>query len=115
MRPRHLAVIAAVLALGIATLLAAAPAIIRALAVRQIEGLTGRDASIGDVDLNLFARHLVLRDVRVVGLAERPPVLHIPRVDVRFHLRPVLRGRIDCDRWRSTNRSSVCTAPPTAG
>ncbi|MBI2206513.1 MAG: DUF748 domain-containing protein [Candidatus Rokubacteria bacterium] len=94
-RRRAALLIAAVAALLIVAALAALPAVVRALTVRQIEQLTGRETWIADVDVNLFTRHLVLRDVRIAGAGHRPPVAEIARLDVRFGLGALVRGRID--------------------
>jgi len=59
------------------------PEIVRRTVVTQIPKLTGRSASIGDIDLNLFTGRLVLKQLR---LAERDPAetfIQADRVDLR--------------------------------
>lgn len=59
------------------------PEIVRRAVVTQIPKLTGRSASIGDIDLNLFTGRLVLKQLR---LAERDPAetfIQADRVDLR--------------------------------
>lgn len=64
-----LVVAAVLLALG-GAFLWALPELIRRQAVTQIPKITGRSASIGDIDLNLFTGRLVVKNFR---LAERDP------------------------------------------
>jgi hypothetical protein len=81
-------------ALVVIAAIVALPAGVRLLAVRQIEQLTGREVSIANVDLNLFTRHLVVHELRVAGTHNGPPVVALARLDARFGLWALVRGRI---------------------
>jgi uncharacterized protein involved in outer membrane biogenesis len=95
MRPRVLIGTVVVLCAVALVTIAALPAVVRVLAVRQIEGLTGRPAAIGAVDIDLFARRVTLSDVRVSARGGAPPAVEIPRVVVRVALAALVRGRVD--------------------
>src|SRR5688572_21694518 len=77
--------LALLVVLVIAALVALPPAL-GAIAQREITRLTGRATTIGDVDLNLFNRHLVVRDVRVADREGEPPLAELGRLDARFGL-----------------------------
>jgi len=89
---------AGVLAALLVAVLVALPVAVRALAERRAQALTGRHVTIGDVDLNLFTRRLVARDVRVHGQAEEPPPLALEQLTARFDLMPLLRGHVRLQR-----------------
>jgi hypothetical protein len=90
-------VVAVIVAALVVTGLAVLPDVVRGLAVRQISQATGRDATIADVDLNLFTRRLTARAVRVAARAGAPPLLEIERLYARFRLGPLIRGRVHLD------------------
>lgn len=83
-------------ALGLA-LVATLPLVVRHLAIRQLEGATGREVRLADVDLNLFTRRLVLKDVSVRPAADTPALLEVGRVEMRFRYLPLVRGRVHLD------------------
>jgi hypothetical protein len=58
---------------------------------------TGRETSVADVDLNLFTRRLVVSGLAVHDRDRRPPLAEIARVDARFRLLALLRGRVHVD------------------
>jgi uncharacterized protein involved in outer membrane biogenesis len=95
----HLRLVVAVVVLAalVVAALVVLPDIVRALAVRQITETTGRDAAIGDVDLNLFTRRITARAVRVADRAGGPPLVEIERLYARFRLGALIRGRIHLD------------------
>src|SRR5688572_30708519 len=96
--------IAIAFALGVALLvvlviaaLVALPPALGAIAQREITRVTGRVTTIGDVDLNRFTRHLVVRNVRVGDRPGEPPLAELGRLDARFGLLGLLRGKIEID------------------
>jgi hypothetical protein len=84
----------AVLAVVVAGILAALPIAVRELVERRAQELTGRDVTIGDVDLNLFTRRLVVTDTRVHGSPGAPAPLVLERLAASFQRLPLLRGRL---------------------
>src|SRR5918995_2106260 len=82
-------------AIGVA--LVALPPVLGAIAQREIANVTGRATSIGDVDLNLFTQHLVVRDVRIADRDGAAPLAELGRLDARFRLLPLLHGKIEID------------------
>ena len=62
------------------------PGLVRMRLERQIERLTGHETAIGDVDLNLFTRRLVVHNLRVRGRPGEPALATLARFDARFHL-----------------------------
>ena len=95
-RQRAWIVAGVVLVALIAVVLAALPAIARRVAVAQIGSAIGREVTIGELRLNLFTRRLSLAGVRVADRSG-PPLAEFERLDVRFRLWPLLRGRLHLD------------------
>ena len=80
----------------------ALPEIIRRTAVVQIPKLTGRAASIDDVDLNLFTGRLALKKLR---LAERDPAeafITADRIDLRISPLSLVIGHVRLTEFRLT-------------
>jgi hypothetical protein len=85
MRIQHGAIALALLlavALAVVVLL---PDFVRGRLEDRIEALTSRATTIADVDLDLFARRLVVHDLRVHGTAGEPSLAAVTRIDARFH------------------------------
>ncbi len=90
---RGLVILAIVVVAG-GAFLWALPELIRRQAVAQIPKLTGRAASIEDIDLNLFTRRLVVRNFR---LAERDPAkafVEFERLEARWSWLSLLAAHI---------------------
>jgi hypothetical protein len=78
--------------------LVALPPVVRRVAIDRIEALTGRKATIADVDLNLFTRRFEIEGLTVAGAAgEAEPLARVRRVGVRFRLWPLLTGHVHVD------------------
>jgi hypothetical protein len=88
---------AALLILLVIAAIVALPPALGAIAQREITRVTGRVTTIGDVDLNLFTRHLVVRNVRVADRPGEPPLAEVGRLDARFGLFALLHGKIEID------------------
>jgi hypothetical protein len=86
-----------VLLLLAAALVLALPAVIRWQVGARVTVLTGRPVTIRDVDLNLFTRRLVVSDLTVHDREGRPPLLEVARLQTRFRLWALLRGRVHLD------------------
>jgi len=87
-------VVAAVLLVLGGAFLWALPELIRRQAVTQIPKVTGRAASIGDIDLNLFTGRLVIKNFR---LAERDPqkaFVEFERLEARWSWPSLLAAHI---------------------
>ncbi|MDP2702614.1 MAG: DUF748 domain-containing protein, partial [Candidatus Rokubacteria bacterium] len=87
-------VVAAVLLVLGGVVLWALPELIRRQAVTQIPKITGRAASIGDIDLNLFTGRLVVKSFR---LAERDPqkaFVEFERLEARWSWPSLLAAHI---------------------
>ncbi|MDO8479372.1 MAG: DUF748 domain-containing protein [Candidatus Rokubacteria bacterium] len=87
-------VVAAVLLVLGGAFLWALPELIRRQAVTQIPKITGRAASIGDIDLNLFTGRLVVKNFR---LAERDPqkaFVEFERLEARWSWPSLLAAHI---------------------
>ncbi len=87
-------VVAAVLLVLGGAVLWALPELIRRQAVTQIPRVTGRTASIGDIDLNLFTGRLVVKNFR---LAERDPqkaFVEFERLEARWSWPSLLTAHI---------------------
>jgi hypothetical protein len=97
-RARPWLVAAGLVVVLVAGLLVALPAVVRWAVVRQVSAMTGQDAAIADVDLNLFTRHLVIRDFRVGAGGEDPPVARFARLEATFRLSALLHGVLDLER-----------------
>ncbi|HEX5815025.1 MAG TPA: DUF748 domain-containing protein, partial [Methylomirabilota bacterium] len=97
-RPRTWIIVVSVLVAVVAIALAVLPVGVRLLAERRAEALTGREVTIGDVDLNLFTRRLVATEVRVHGRDGEPAPLTLARLSTRFRIPPLLRGRWHLER-----------------
>jgi hypothetical protein len=95
-------IVLAVLATLVAAVLVALPVAVRELAERRARALTGREITIGDVDLNLFTRRLVVTGARVHGPPDAPAPLAFQGLTARFQLLPLLRGRLHAERLALT-------------
>ncbi len=87
-------VILAIVGVAGGAFLWALPELIRRQAVAQIPKLTGRAASIEDIDLNLFTRRLVVRNFR---LAERDPAkafVEFERLEARWSWLALLTAHV---------------------
>ena len=94
-------VVAAVLLVLGGVFLWALPELIRRQAVTQIPKITGRAASIGDIDLNLFTGRLVVKNFR---LAERDPqkaFVEFERLEARWSWSSLLAAHI---RWGDSEK-----------
>jgi uncharacterized protein DUF748 len=91
--PRPLVALLA-LVVVIVALLAVLPSLVRWQVAARITVLTGRPVTIADVDLNLFTRRLVVSDLRILGRDRRDAVVALRRVEARFLLLPLFRGRV---------------------
>ena len=87
-------IILAILAVLVTAVLVTLPVAVRMFAEARVQAMTGREMTIGDVDLNLFTRRLVVADARVHAEADRPPPLAFERLTVRFDILPLLGGRL---------------------
>jgi len=85
-----LAVAVVLLVLG-GVFLWALPELIRRQAVTQIPRITGRAASIGDIDLNLFTGRLVVKNVRLAEKDPRQAFVEFERLEARWSW-PALLG-----------------------
>jgi len=97
-RKRTWLIVLAVLAAFITAVLVALPVAARMLAEARVQALTGREATIGDVDLNLFTRRLVVDGSHLHGQADEPPPLAFGQLTARFRLLSLLRGRVELER-----------------
>ncbi len=88
-----LAAAAIVVLLVTAVLLGVTP-LVRYLVISRLENATGRPASVGDLEFSLFARRVVIQDLRVADAGAAAPLLTVDRVDADIHLLPLLRGRL---------------------
>jgi hypothetical protein len=91
-------VVAAVLIALVVIVLLALPMGVRLLAEGYARELLGREVTIGDIDVNLFTGHLVASDIQVHGGRGEQAPLRLRRLDTRYHLMPLLRGRVHLDR-----------------
>jgi hypothetical protein len=82
----------------IVTVLIALPFVVRHVAIQRVAAMTGRAVTIGDVDLNLFTRRVVFTDVRIDAAGGAPPLATARRIEARFDLLPLARGRAELDR-----------------
>ena len=96
-RGRIRLIVLAVLA-ALVTVLVALPVAVRMIAEARVQALTGREVTIGDVDLNLFTRRLVVAEARLHGEGDEPPPLAFERLTARLRLLPLLRGQVDLER-----------------
>src|SRR5262245_2768306 len=87
----------AALVVVVAGLLVALPSIARRIAVAQIHTLTGREVAVADLGLNLFTRRLTLSGFRLGDLEGRPAFVEVERLEARFGILPLLRGRLYLD------------------
>src|SRR5262245_1237895 len=76
-----------------AALLAALPEVLRRVALDQILRRTGRAAAIEDVDLNLFARRLRIKHIRLAERYGDQSFVGVERVEAYFA--PTARFRSD--------------------
>jgi uncharacterized protein involved in outer membrane biogenesis len=95
-RARLWIVVAAVLVLVIVpvALWLALPSIVRWAATGGIRSATGRDTTIARVEVSLARGRLILHTLRVAGPANGPPLLDLERLDARFRVFPLFRGRL---------------------
>src|SRR5437016_5828859 len=86
------------LSLGIAAVagvvLAVLPLIVQRVAVSQIKAATGRDAAIGDVDLNLFTGRIAVKGFTLAGKGQTEPFVQFERLEGRVRLLPLLAGHL---------------------
>lgn len=93
-RPRWPLALGVVLLLLAAGLVLALPAVIRWQVGARVTVLTGRPVTVTDVDVNLFTRRLVVSGLKVHDREGRPPLLELVRLETRFGLWALLRGRV---------------------
>ncbi len=72
----------------------ALPEVLRRVAVTQIRAATGREASIGDVDLNVFTGKLAVKAFRLADRGRPEPFVQFERLDAGVRLLPLLAGRV---------------------
>jgi uncharacterized protein involved in outer membrane biogenesis len=75
-------------------LLWALPEILRRVALDRIPRLTGRTASIEDIDLNLFTGHLVIKAFRLADREGSEPFVEFERLEVRLSPLALLRSHV---------------------
>src|SRR5919106_351406 len=97
-RGRTWAITAAAFVVIVVAVLVVLPFVVRVLAVRRVEAMTGRPVSIADVDLNLFTRRILFEDVLIASPDGAPPLAAVPRVEARFRLLPFFSGRTYLER-----------------
>lgn len=85
---------AALLVVLVAATIAALPLIVRAGLVHQIRSLTGRDARIESVRLNVFTGWYNVRNLRIGGRPGEPPLLEVGEIDLRLLYRYLLQGQV---------------------
>jgi hypothetical protein len=88
--------VAVVVVLGGAFLLAL-PSLVRWAAVTGIRSATGRATSIRSVEVNLFAGRLVVAGLRIDARDGGSPLAELERLEARFRILPLLRGRLHLD------------------
>jgi Domain of Unknown Function (DUF748) len=88
-----LVVAAVLLALG-GAFLWALPELIRRQAVTQIPKITGRAASIGDIDLNLFTGRLVVKNFRLAERDQQKAFVEFERLEARWSWPSLLAAHI---------------------
>jgi uncharacterized protein YjeT (DUF2065 family) len=88
-----LAVAVVLLVLG-GLFLWALPELIRRQAVAQIPKITGRAASIGDIDLNLFTGRLVVKNLRLAEKDPRQAFVEFERLEARWSWPSLLGSHI---------------------
>ena len=96
-RRRAFVVLAALVLVLVAAALVALPAVARRVAVHQIRAVTGREVAIEDLSLNLFTRRLTVSRFRLADRTGPAPLAEFERLDARFRLGPLLRGRLYLD------------------
>ncbi len=84
----------AALGVGLASTLAALPGVVRRVAVSQIRAATGREVSIGEVDLNVFTRTLALKAFRLADRGRPEPFVQFERLTARLRLLPLFAGHV---------------------
>jgi uncharacterized protein involved in outer membrane biogenesis len=87
-------VVAAVLLVLGGALLWALPELIRRQAVTQIPKITGRAASIGDIDLNLFTGRLVVKTFRLADRDPQKVFVEFERLEARWSWPSLLAAHI---------------------
>jgi hypothetical protein len=96
-RPRAWIITGVALVGLVAVALAVLPTIARRVAVAQIRAAIGRDVAINDLRLNLFTRQLSLGGFRIAEREGPAAFVELERLDVRFRLWPLVRGRLHLD------------------
>src|SRR3990172_7984612 len=93
LRTRWLWIVVAVVVV-IPIILAVLPEVIRRVAVSQIRTATSREATIGDVDLNLFTGTLVVKAFRLADRERPEPFVEFERLTTRLRLLPLFTGHV---------------------
>jgi hypothetical protein len=96
-RRRAVVLLTALVLVLVAAALVALPGVARRVAIHQIRAVTGREVAIGDLSLNLFTRRLTVSRFRLADRTGPAPLAEFERLDARFRLRPLLRGRLYLD------------------
>lgn len=89
-------VVAVLVVVGIA-LWVSLPSIVRWAATSGIRSATGRDTTIERVEVSLFGGRLVVHKLHVAGRERGPALADLERLEARFRLLPILRGRLHLD------------------
>jgi hypothetical protein len=98
----------------------ALPGIVRRVAVDQMPKLTGRAASIADVDLNLFTGSFGVKGFRLAEREGWEPLLELERIEGRLSLPWLVRldirlRNLNVRPWRLHAVSLVLGDPRSAG
>jgi Domain of Unknown Function (DUF748) len=91
------ALVVAVLVVVSVALWISLPSIVRWAATSGIRSATGRDATIDRVEVSLVGGRLAVHALRVAGPPGGAALLDLERLEVRFRLLPILRGRVHLD------------------
>ena len=91
---RWLALVVLVVLVGGAATLYALPGIVRRVAVARIQEATGRQATIGAIELALLSGRATVHRVRIAERDGTTPFADFPRIDLRLSLASLLVGHV---------------------
>lgn len=78
------------------------PPIVRRVVLNDLRASTGREVTLERLGLNLFTRRVTIDGLRVLD-PSGPPALEFARLEARFRLWPMLRGRFHIDTAELTH------------
>src|SRR5260370_512424 len=110
---RWLIVLGVLLVLGVAFVWSL-PEIVKWQALKQIPALTGRAASIEDIDINLFTGRVAIKEFRLAEPDPAQTLLEVERLDVRVGPRAIVAAFNDSPVEFSAQDIDL-TPPPFAG